>query len=441
MKTRLMTPTLEPVAPWHRWTLRSLALVLVCGSAPLATAQEMMDAGVFQPVSLNTQTRPTVSEDVRSKLTALVTALRPEAMKLGVSKDILDRVFTGIEPDSEIADLLDNQPEHVATPWGYMGRLVSDLRIENGRKQLAAHAPILAAIEQRYGVDRHVVVAVWGIESSFGTSPGTRSVIRSLATLAVSDPRRPQFWRTELLTTLTILQRGDIAPERMTGSWAGAMGHTQFMPTSYMAHAADFDGDGRRDIWNSAPDALASTANYLKASGWNAGESWGLEVVLPAGFNLDVTAPGVMKSAAEWQQLGLTAPAGREWPSLGPSSLSLPAGVRGPAFLVGQNFRAILKYNNATAYALAVGHLADRLAGRPAIASSWPIDDPPLAKPERVELQRRLMAMGYDLGGADGVMGSATRAAVRAWQKKRGLDADGWAGERLLEHVRKASSP
>ena len=435
-----MTPTLEPVAPRHRWTLRALALVLVCGSAPLATGQGM-DAGVFQPVSLNTQTRSTVSEDVRSKLTAFVTALRPEAMKLGVSKDILDRVLTGLEPDPEIFDLLENQPEHVATPWGYMSRLVSDLRIENGRKQLAAHAPILAAIEQRYGVDRHVVVAVWGIESSFGTSPGTRSVIRSLATLAVSDSRRPQFWRTELLTALAILQRGDVSPERMTGSWAGAMGHTQFMPTSFMAHAADFDGDGRRDIWNSAPDALASTANYLKAAGWTPGQAFGVEVVLPAGFDLDLTTPGVAQSTAEWRALGLTAPSGRDWPSLGPTSLILPSGVRGPAFLVGQNFRAILKYNNATAYALAVGHLADRLAGRHAIAGAWPTDDPPLGKPERFELQRRLMALGFDVGPADGVMGSATRGAVRAWQKKQGLDADGWAGERLLGQVRKASGP
>ena len=437
----MMTGT-EPIAHRPRWKVRAVALLLASAcSSVAAPAQEMVDAAPFQPVSLNTPTRPVVADDLRAKMPAFVAALRPDAVKRGVSQELLDRVLSGLEPDPEIFDLLENQPEHVATPWGYMGRLVSDLRIHNGRKQLADHAAILAAIEDRYGVDRHVVVAVWGVESSYGASPGNRSVIRSLATLALGDSRRPQFWRSELLTALAILQRGDVSPERMTGSWAGAMGHTQFMPTSFMAHAADFDGDGRRDIWNSAPDALASTANYLKAAGWTPGDAFGVEVVLPAGFDLDLTAPGVAKSTAEWRALGLTAPSGRDWPSLGSTSLILPAGVRGPAFLVGQNFRAILKYNNATAYALAVGHLADRLAGRQAIAGAWPTDDPPLGKPERLELQRRLTALGFDAGPADGVMGSATRAAIRAWQKKQGLDADGWAGERLLGQVRKTSGP
>ena len=426
-------------------TIRTLAPLLAAGALAatgIALAETRSGAPPLIPVSAVTpiapppQTRPPVSEDMRTQLAKLLPGLRSEAQARGVSREVMDRTFAGLEPDPEIFALLENQPEHVATPWGYMTRLVSDLRIENARRKLDEFQASLTAIEQRYGVDKHVVVAVWGVESSFGTMPGTRSVIRSLATLAVGDPRRPQFWRNELLTALTILQRGDIAAEKMTGSWAGAMGHTQFMPSSYMAHAVDFDGDGKRDIWGSAVDALASTANYLKASGWVSGEAWGLEVVLPAGFDLSLSAPGVSKTAAEWQQLGLTAPAGGTWPKLGSAALVLPAGVRGPAFLVGQNFKAILKYNNAVAYALAVGHLSDRIAGRPALAGLWPTDDPPLGKPERMELQRRLVALGYDCGPQDGVLGTATRSAVRAWQKQKGLPQDGWAGEHLLGQLR-----
>jgi lytic murein transglycosylase len=262
--------------------------------------------------------------------------------------------------------------------------------------------------------------------------------VRSLATLAIGDPRRPQFWRAELLTALAILERGDIAPERMIGSWAGAMGHTQFMPSSFVAHAVDLDGDGRRDIWGSIPDALGSTAAYMKAAQWVTGEAWGAEVVLPAGLDLAHAAPGVTKPLADWQKLGLTVPAGSDWPRLGPSGLVLPAGAKGPAFLVGANFRAILRYNNAVPYALAVGHLADRLAGGPGLAGIWPTDDPPLSRSGREELQRRLAGLGYPVGAADGIIGDQTRTAIRAYQARRGLPADGWAGERLLERLRES---
>lgn len=379
---------------------------------------------------------PPVTDAMRARLATFVAALWPESQKRGVARELFDRAFTGLEPDTEIFQLLENQPEHVAAPWDYMSRLVSETRIENGRRKLAEHAEALALIEQRYGVDRHVVVAIWGVESSFGSNTGSRAVIRSLATLAVGDPRRPAFWRTELLTALTILQRGDITLERMTGSWAGAMGHTQFMPSSYVAHAADFDGDGRRDIWGSPTDALASTANYLKVAGWQTGEAWGTETVLPAGFDHGQAVTGTARTASEWQALGVTTPGGREWPRLGRSSVVLPAGARGPAFLTGVNFRAILRYNNALPYALAVGHLADRIAGGPGLAGIWPTDDPPLGKAQRGELQRRLSALGYQAGAPDGVIGQQTRIAIRAWQKKQGVAEDGWAGERLLEQLR-----
>ena len=434
----------EGTARVDRWRC-GLIVVSVIGLGSIGGLAEstlpLVPVAAFRPAlpSVSPPEKNTApSDDLRAKLAGLAANLWPDAQRRGVLRETLERAFAGIEPDPEIFGLLENQPEHVAAPWDYMNRLVSDLRLENGRRKLAEHADTLAAIEHRYGVDRHVILAVWGIESSFGALPGTRPVIRSLAILAIGDPRRPQFWRSELLTALTILQRGDITPERMTGSWAGAMGHTQFMPSSYIAHAVDYDGDGRRDIWGSAADALASTANYLKVAGWTSGAAWGVEVVLPAGFDAALSAPGVVKSAAEWHVLGITVPAGRDWPTLGAVSLVLPAGVRGPAFLVGQNFRAILRYNNAVAYALAVGHLADRFGGAGPIAALWPTDDPPLRKAAREDLQRRLAALGHDVGVADGMIGSQTRAAIRLWQRKAGLAEDGYAGTRLLERISQA---
>jgi membrane-bound lytic murein transglycosylase B len=423
----------------------TLVLALSGGTARHAFATDGIgilpyDAeGAATPLDINAEElRPLVTDSMRTKLAALVAGLEAEALKRGVSRELLGRALGNLVPNPEIFALLENQPENVATPWGYLDRLVSERRISNGRGKLAEHAEVLAAVEQAYGVDRHIVVAIWGIESNFGASTGSRPVIGSLATLAAGDPRRAKFWRSELLTALTILQRGDIALEQMTGSWAGAMGHTQFMPSSYVAHAVDFDGDGRRDIWGSIPDALASTANYLKTAGWTAGLGWGQEVVLPAGFDLTLTAPGISHARAEWEAVGIVPPAGQDWQELGTTSLLLPAGARGPAFLVSANFRAILRYNNAVPYALAVGHLARRLAGGPGIAGVWPTDDPPLARPGREDLQRRLAALGYDLGVADGIIGQQTRAAIRAFQRQAGLPEDGYPGEALLEAVRKS---
>ncbi len=389
-------------------------------------------------------------QEIARRFDRFMAALRPDALAAGVRPEIYDRAVAGLQPDVTIPPLLVSQPEHVFAPWDYMNRLVSDTRIVTGRQKLAQHAAVLADVEARHGVDARVVVAIWGVESSFGTLPGTRSVVRSLATLSVADPRRPAFWRKELLTALQILDRGDIAPEHMTGSWAGAMGHTQFMPTSYLAHAVDHDGDGRRDIWTSVPDALASTAAYLKRSGWKTGEAWGTEVLLPAGFDFGRSDPDAARSPAEWQALGLELPwhlqsggresGGRDWPTnLPASTLLLPAGRHGPAFLVAANFRAILRYNNATAYALAVGHLSDRLAERGALAALWPIDDPPLDRAGRLELQERLAAQGLDVGAIDGVIGASTRTAVRAWQKRHRLPEDGWPGAHLLGLLRERS--
>lgn len=363
--------------------------------------------------------------------------IRPEALAKGVSATTFDRATRGLEADPEVLMLASSQPEFVKPVWDYLSGLVSDARIETGRQKLAERGDTLAAIERAYGVDRHVVLAIWGVESNFGTSAGDRHVIRSLATLAAGDERRPRFWRAEFLAALRILERGDVAPDRMTGSWAGAMGHTQFMPTTYLVHAVDFDRDGRRDIWDSVADGLASTANYLKASGWRIEDPWGFEVILPDGFDYALSAPGRAQPAAYWRKLGVKRPGGiaiRD--TVSPLQLILPAGAKGPAFLVTGNFRAILRYNPAEAYALSVGHLADRIAGGEPVMSAWPEADRPLARGEREELQKRLLDRGLDTGAPDGIIGRQSRAAIRAFQRTRGLPEDGYPSLQLLELLR-----
>jgi membrane-bound lytic murein transglycosylase B len=281
-----------------------------------------------------------------------------------------------------------------------------------------------------------VLVAIWGIESAYGATLGTRPVIRSLATLAVEDTRRTNYWRRELLAALQILENRDAGPDELVGSWAGAIGHTQLMPTTYNRIAVDFDGDGRRDVWTSPADALASAARYLAVAGWRRDEPWGLEVALPQGFDFTYSSPTFTRPLGFWRGRGLTRPAGRSWPAAHSDlRLLLPAGAQGPAFLATHNFTVLLAYNNATAYALAVGHLADRLAGGPEISAPWP-EQKALAKSEREELQRRLHAQGFQAGSVDGIIGHLTRAAIRSYQRSRGLAEDGHPSLDLLERLR-----
>jgi membrane-bound lytic murein transglycosylase B len=363
--------------------------------------------------------------------------IRAEAIGRGIAPAVIDAAFQGLEPDPEVLELAGAQPEHSKTAGEYVALLASDARLDAGRQKLAQHDATLRAIEAAFGVDRHVVVAIWGIESNYGGSMGSRRIVRSLATLAAFDKRRPGFWRVELLAALRILHSGDTTPSNMAGSWAGAMGHTQFMPTTYAAHAVDFDKDGRRDIWTSIQDALASTANYLGASGWVAGSPWGFEAVLPAGFDFALAAPGTTKSLAAWQELGVVRAVQHPLPdNVGPLHLLLPAGARGPAFLVSTNFNAILRYNNALSYAIAVGHLADRLSGGAPLQTPWPAEDRALSLGDREELQRRLTALGFATGGVDGVIGAGTKAAARLFQQARGVPVDGHAGLALLERLR-----
>jgi membrane-bound lytic murein transglycosylase B len=369
--------------------------------------------------------------------------LRVDVAAQGITQQTFDAAFAGMSADPEVLELGTVQPEYIKTAGEYLTHMVSDARLDTGRQKLSAAASTLAAVEAAYGVDRHVVLAIWGIESNFGAGMGNRSVLRSLSTLAAFETRRPEFWRNELLAALRMLQSGEAKPGDLVGSWAGAMGHTQFMPSTYVKHAVDFNGDGRRDIWNTVPDALGSTANYLKVWGWVQAAPWGFEVRLPKDFDYGLSNPGTTRTWAEWQVSGLTLAKGRNAQvsgSLGGLELLLPAGGNGPAFLVGDNFRAILKYNNAVSYALAVGHLADRLAGGPAIEKRWPPGDRALAKAERDEIQRRLTALGFDTGGIDGIIGQGTKAAIRLFQKTRALAPDGHADLALVERLRQEGS-
>jgi membrane-bound lytic murein transglycosylase B len=388
----------------------------------------------------NQEPAPVVVSD--ADVIAFWEGLAREAAAKGVNADLMRRASAGFKPDVEIAALNANQPEFVRTAGAYLDLLVSEKRIADGKAKLAEHAALLEQLEARFGVDRHVLLAIWGIESAFGTSMGERSVVRSLATLALTDQRRAPFWRSELIAALTIVQRGDSSIDAMKGSWAGAMGHTQFMPSTFLAHAFDWTGDGKRDIWGVAPDdGLASAANYLRVSGWVAGQPAIIEVRLPKGFDYALAAPAVTGTLGDWRGRGITIQRTdlALQDQLAGLSLILPAGYAGPAFLTGANFRALLRYNRAVPYALAVAHLAERLRGAGPFATPWPVTDVALSRAEREELQTRLTELGHDLGPIDGIIGTATRAAIRSQQQRAGVPADGHPDGAFLNLLRKPS--
>ena len=368
-----------------------------------------------------------------------VDGLWPLARKRGVSRKTFTRAFRGVEPDPEVIEKAEHQPEFAKPVWNYLASAVSTQRIRKGRQMARSYGRLLRKIEARYGVDRYVVLAIWGMETTYGSMRGDKYVIRALATLGFQGSRRA-YGRTQLLAALRILENGDITPAKMTGSWAGAMGHTQFIPTTYAAHAVDFNGDGKRNIWESVPDALASAANYLKVSKWRPGETWGYEVSLPRGFNYALTGRKTIKTLEQWRALGVRRAGGKNFPRPDDrASIILPAGARGPAFAILNNFRSILRYNNAISYALAVGHLADRIQGfNPhGFTKAWPKEYLPLARSQRFELQRLLSARGFLKGEIDGILGSGTRAAVRAYQKANGMEMDGYPSVVVLKHLQR----
>ncbi len=363
---------------------------------------------------------------------AWVNDFRPRAVAEGIREDTFERAFRDVRFNTDVIERDRNQGEFSRAIWDYLDSAVSDRRVENGRDVLDEHREVLEAIEERYGVAPEIVVAVWGVESSYGDYRGDTAIIEALATLA-HEGRRGDFFEEQLIGALRIIQDGDVAPEEMTGSWAGAMGHTQFIPTSYLSYAVDFRGTGERDIWSDDPtDALASTASYLAEHGWTRDQPWGVEIDLPAGLE----GQQDRRPVSEWRDDGVTLADGSTLPDHGSAQLFLPAGIEGPAFLTFENFEVIKRYNPADAYAMAIGHLADRIGGADGFNGDWPRDDRPLTSDERRELQERLTARGFDTKGIDGRVGPNTVAAVRAFQTAEGMAPDGYVSHDLLDRLR-----
>jgi lytic murein transglycosylase len=361
--------------------------------------------------------------------------LRAPARAAGVSEANFARHTQSLAPDMSVIEKLDNQPEFRTPIWDYMAGLVDDERVAQGRALLAQHRDTLAKVEARFGVDPATVVAVWGVESNFGQSFGSYPLVQALGTLSCFG-RRQSYFRGEFFATLRILQAGHIAPERLVGSWAGAFGHTQFMPSTFERLAVDFDGDGRRDLMDSTADALASTANFLQKAGWQNGQTWGYEVKLPAGFNTSGEGRRSKRPLSEWAAKGLQRVDGSPLPAQGSAGLMTLAGPTGPAFLVTRNFDAVYSYNAAESYGLAIAHLSDRLRGGAPFATPWPTDDPGLSRAERREIQSLLLLRGHDIGTVDGMLGDKSRTAIRAEQTRLGVEATGRAGQKLLKALR-----
>jgi lytic murein transglycosylase len=366
---------------------------------------------------------------------AWVASFRGRARAQGITDSTLDVAFRGAGYLPGVVERDRNQTEFTRTLEDYLAIAASDERVSKGQAALRRHASALSAIEAQYGVEPQVVTAVWGLESFYGERRGSVPVVSAIATLAY-DGRRGAFFEKQLIAALRILQNGDVTPARMTGSWAGAMGHTQFIPTSYLAYAVDFGGDGRRDIWSDDPtDALASTAAYLSRSGWTKGQPWGVEVKLPQGFSTAQTGRGTTRSPAQWAAQGVRDMNGRSVPNHGAASILIPSGASGPAFMVFRNFTVITRYNNAESYVIGVGHLSDRLVGGPPIQGAFPPDARGMTIDDRKALQTRLTARGFDTEGADGVIGSRTEAAIRAYQASVGLPVTGLPSLELLARL------
>ncbi|MFG1463971.1 lytic murein transglycosylase [Xanthobacter sp. DSM 24535] len=368
-----------------------------------------------------------------------IAGMWPLAQAKGVSQRGFVQFTSGLEPDMKIMDYLDSQPEFSRALGDYVNMLVSERRIAKGKEILAKYKPIFNAVEKAYGVDRYAIAAIWGIESDYGNpnGMGSRSVLRSTATLACIG-RRQDYFRDEFIATLQILDKGDVPADHLKGSWAGAFGPTQFMPTSFQRFAVDFDRDGHRNVVDSIPDVIASTANNLKLDGWQFGKTWGYEVVLPANFDYRYVDRSKRYSLAQWASLGIHRPGGKAFPRATDTAfLLLPAGAKGPAFLMLPNFGSILRYNPADAYALAIGHLSDRLRGGGPFVASWPAGERTLTRAERVEMQTLLLQRGYEIGNPDGILGTKTRVAVQDFQVKSGMVPDGYPNADVLNRLRR----
>lgn len=371
-------------------------------------------------------------------LQAWIVDFRDTALAAGITAQTYDRAMAGVRFAPDVVARDRNQSEFTKTIWDYLDTAASDLRVSNGKAALARQKAALGEIEAKYGVPAEVITAIWGLESAYGTFRGDDPVLASMTSLAY-DARRAAFFETQTIAALRILQDGDTTPDNLRGSWAGAMGHTQFMPGSFLEHAVDFTGDGRRDIWGDDPrDALASAAAYLKGNGWITGQPWGVEVILPDGFDYFLINRSVLKSPAAWAALGVLDTAGAVVPDHGAASILLPAGAQGTAFMIFDNFAVLESYNSADAYVIAIGHLSDRIAGGAPLKGGWPRTDRALSYDERIELQTALTAQGFDTQKIDAKIGPLTIDALRRWQADQGLVPDGYASPRTLELIRSA---
>ncbi|MGH1330317.1 MAG: lytic murein transglycosylase [Paracoccaceae bacterium] len=383
--------------------------------------------------------RPDLGEVIQVQSTAnagfnrWIAGFRGRAQAKGISARVLDNAFRGIRYNTDVIAKDRHQSEFTKQIWDYLDSAASPTRVKNGQAALRKHARVFEQVEARYGVDKEVVAAVWGLESAYGERRGEIPIIEALATLAY-DGRRGKFFEAQLIAALKIIQSGDVAPRGMKGSWAGAMGHTQFIPTSYLAYAVDFTGDGKRDIWSNDPsDALASTAAYLARFGWKKGQPWGVEVRLPKGFNYQLASRSIVKAPGDWGAMGVRGVDGKPVPNYGGGSILLPAGSAGAAFMIFSNFAVIEKYNKADAYVIGVGHLSDRLRGGPEIQASWPRGYAPISFEQKKQMQRILTRKGFLDDKVDGIIGPNTINAIREYQRSKGVTPDGYPSQAFMK--------
>ena len=362
--------------------------------------------------------------------------IRAEATRQGVPAPVIDTAFRGLTPDPKVIDLDSKQPEFSLTYGKYVANMISPDRVAKGQQKLAQYRGLLDALQGEYGVPGQYLVAFWGAETNYGSYMGDFSALRSVATLACMT-KRTEFFSNETVQALRILADNHMTTQQMKGSWAGAMGQTQFMPSSFLKFAVDFEGHGRRDIWTSAADAIGSTANYLKEHGWRAGQPWGFEVALPKGYALTAADSSAFAPFSAFAERGVKRADGRPLPQSGEAQLLIPAGLNGPIFLVTPNFKVIKSYNNSTSYALAVALLGDRAMGGQDLAAAWPVHDKSLNMTQARDMQTRLKKMGYDVGKIDGKFGETGQTALRAYQEKSGLTPDGYPTLALLQRLRK----
>ena len=381
------------------------------------------------PVAPPPPTRPSSGD---AKFDAFLAEARETALKQGITETTFDTATAGLAPLPAILNMNANQPEFARPIWSYLDSAVSARRIADAQVMLARYGDVLAKIEASSGVPKEILVAIWGLETDYGNTTGIFNLFAALATLAYDGPR-VSYARPEFFAALKIYQEQRYPLNEMVASWAGAFGQTQFTPTTFFRYAVDGDGDGRIDLWQSAPDALASAAKLLSSAGWKAGQPWGYEVRLPANFPYELADTDTQKSVADWRALGVKTASGDALPDAAANAgILLPAGAKGPAFLVLPNFAMILRYNNATSYALAIATLADRMAGAPPFRQAWPRNERPMSRTDRIQFQTNLAKLGFDPGAADGVLGRQSRAALRQYQKSKSLPADGFPTAALL---------